>query len=154
MLKLREYEMRIQLTRDKTTMTKLNKQYLVCMNLIKLSDVRVHDIIFALHTARVMQIMGATMNLSRLIYFCLEAAINLNDEILKAECLIRLYGLTLDLKAKKIVEDLMIKHYYQTQYLEARKKMLSCLEDLKYVETKNNDQTMKPLFEDILALSL
>jgi hypothetical protein len=91
-----------------------------------------------------------TEQTQKLLYFCLEAANRLGDELLIAECLVMLYELIADKNAKNILEDLMIKHYHHTQYVVARKKMLSCFQDLKYVENNSIHQEMLPLFEDLL----
>lgn len=149
-LRLRECEMRVHLARDASVIKDMECLYQLACQLLNSNLVNINDIIFAIHTGRVLQILARIENTQKLLYFCLEAANRLGDELLIAECLVMLYELVKDQKAKNIIENLMIKHYHHTQYVVARKKMLSCFSDLKYVETNSINQEMIPLFEDLL----
>jgi hypothetical protein len=84
---------------------------------------------------------------------CLQSAIMLNDEMLIADSLIELYSLYSDNKNKREIENIMITHYFNTQYELVRQKMLTCFEDLEYVEKNKNHDEMLYLFENLMDLN-
>lgn len=90
---------------------------------------------------------------AKLAYFCLKGAYYIDDDILKTECLVTLYNLIPEVEGKRLIENLMIEHYYHTQYFFARQKMLDSFHDLKYVENKYPDDEITPLFEHLLIFS-
>jgi hypothetical protein len=99
-----------------------------------------------------MKLLNMTQRICKLAYFCLASAIDLEDELLKAESLALLHGLVMRADARQVIEDMMIEHYYHTQYDQARKMMLNSFIDLQHVEKKNKNLTITVLYEDILSL--
>lgn len=151
---LREYELQLAagLSPYRSNTLDLIEEW--ACQLVKTPSLTINNIIFILQAVRVMKMAGEAEKCMPLIYSCLEAEIVKNDEVLKADCLICLYDLALDADKKKMVEDLMITHYFNTQYVSARKKMLHAFKDLKYVENKYNHDNMTSLFEDLLAFNI
>ncbi|MBX3709292.1 MAG: hypothetical protein KIT56_09640 [Gammaproteobacteria bacterium] len=118
--------------------------------LIHCDIVNVNSIYFSLHAAYILLNLGLIHDAVKLLYSCLSISMRLEDDILKAECLIMLYQLV-DGDSRKNIEDLMIKHYFNTQYVMARHKMLNCFQDLIYVEQRCHVDELSLLFEDILG---
>ena len=108
---------------------------------------------FGLHTAYVLKRASLVEEASKLSYFCLDAAVRLQDELLKAESLVMLYDLIDDYAGKQIVENLMIEHYHDTQYLAARHLMLSTFEGLKHVEYSEDKESITALYDDLLTFT-
>jgi len=131
----------------------LDYLYQLSLNIINSQHVNSNDIIFLLHTAQIMLALNGKDKTITLVYYCLEASSKIGDEVLEAESLVLLYELVLDPVAKQRVEDLMITHYFNTQYVEARKIMLSGCPDLKYVEKKSDSNEIIALYNDLLAFS-
>lgn len=87
----------------------------------------------------------------RLAEYCHVLAVQAEDEPLQAESLIQLYQLIQDRERKQKIEDLMIIHYFNTRYAISREKMLSCYQDLKFVEHQYHHDELTSLFEDCLS---
>jgi hypothetical protein len=152
-LMLRVLEMQLSLGINKTLVTNLNSFYEAIFNSMNLAKFTIGHLPFILHAVRVMQTAGLIEKAVKLSYFCLDMAVKMQDEILTADSLISLYGLANDAASRKIIEDLMISHYFNTQYVAARQKMLACFAELKYVEIKHYDDEIRPIFEDLLAFN-
>lgn len=150
---LREYEIRAVLTHEFVGSHGLGFLHRLSLDLLKAKTMSGHDILFSLHTAYVMKITGLLEEAIKLIYFCLEASESVEDDLLKAQSLVMLYDFISDPEGKNIIENLMIEHYFETQYVLARKKMLASFYDLKYVEHKVNMDEVTALYEDLLAFS-
>lgn len=124
--------------------------YFHAMDLANFATVK--DVLFILHVIQVLQGFQLVTEALELAYACLIAARKLNDDWLLAESLIMLARLV-NTKKEKAVADAMIKHYCQTQYAGARKNLLLCYPDLKYVEKRNCESEAVSLFEELLTLS-
>lgn len=151
---LRECEIYVSLERKNNAVKQIYSLYHLALKLIKNAQCHVKDIVFGLHTAHVMKMAAMNDEAIKLAYFCLEASEKMNDALLKSESLVMLYDLISEPEGKKLVENLMIEHYFQTQYVVAREQMLASFHDLKHVESKQNQEEMTSLFEDLLTFSL
>jgi hypothetical protein len=151
-LQLRELEMRVSLGDQRAidTLSFLHETSWSCMSI---NIITIDNIVFMLHAAVVMRMAGLGECIP-LAYFCLEAADKIGDEVLKAKSLILLHDWVEDINDRKIIEDLMIEHYFTTQYKAVRVKMLNGFNGLKYVEKRYDYSEMMLLFEDVLALDL
>lgn len=149
---LRRCEMDSQLMFDEWRM---DVQLLLDWSVERLAapHIRIDDIQFVLHAVHVIRQMEMTNEALKFLYFCLEASIQMNDEILKAECLIGLYDLIERVEGRKLIENLMIEHYHHTQYSYAKSRLLSCFPDLRYVEGGQNGSLMASLVDDLLIFS-
>jgi|GEM_PF-3224835 hypothetical protein len=127
-------------------------QHLV-MNSISKRGVQAVDIIIAINAARIMHASGMIEDAIRLANFCLDASTQLVDDVLKADSLSLLHGIDNDSGSRRVIEDLMVMHYYETQFYLARQKLLSSFPDLKYVEHSHKKDEFTPLFEDLLSFS-
>ncbi len=150
---LRECELRMLLKQYHYQVGDLTGLSHTSLRLLRDDPMNVNAVLIGLHTADLLKTCDMMEEAIKLIYFCLETTESIKDELLKAECLVLLYQYIPDLEGKRIIENLMIEHYYQTQYSAARRKMQACFHDLKYVENKYQHDDMTPLFEDLLILS-
>jgi tetratricopeptide (TPR) repeat protein len=150
---LRECEIRMSLTGRQHFSTELRSLSNALLPFLHTEKNKADHVLIGLYVADVMAATGMQEDAVKLIYFCLEASHQMNDELLKTECLMKLYQLIVDPEGKKIIENLLIEHYYHTQYTVARRKMRDCFHDLKYVENKYHHDDITPLFEDLLIFS-
>jgi len=150
---LRECEIKMLVKCNQSEINKMRQLAHELLPFLQVDKNVVDHILIGLYLVDLMEKRGISDDAVKLLYFCLEAAHHIDDEILKTECLIKLYKLIAEPEGKNIIENLMIKHYYQTQYANQRRKMLDCFCDLKHVENKYLHDEMTPLFEDLLILS-
>lgn len=148
---LRDCEMRLKFNDD----CHEELQYLAAFSLCELQSkfININEIMFAMQTANVMCESSGKDEAIKLLYFCLEAADKLNDEVLTAECMILLYQHLRGSEGGILIENLMIDHYVKTQYGFVRKQMLACFSELKLVECKHSHAVMTTLFEELLSFS-
>lgn len=106
---------------------------------------------FGLHTVYVLNKANFKEEAAQLAYFCLRTAVTSSNELLKAESLILLNELITEYEGRNLIENLMIKHYFQTQHMIARKKMLKEFQGLQYVETNNAKELADLLLEKLLS---
>lgn len=151
-LYLRELEMRLSLG-DEHVVKTLDLQYETSWSFININTITIDQMIFMLHAAVIMQKAGLGQAI-KLAYFCLRAAIKIGDEVLKAKSLMLLHDWVEDIKDRKKIEDLMIEHYFVTQYAGVREKMLYFFNELKHVEKRYDCSEATLLFEDLLAFDL
>jgi len=147
-LLLRELELQLALGFNRLESSTLDFLYQLFMS----PDYFTHPVPMILHLAWIMQKTGMSKKAIELAHFCHELTIQSGDEVLKAECLVMLFDWS-DSESKKKIEDLMIIHYFNTRYVVARKKMIYCFKDLKFVETQHHDDATL-LFEDLLAFNI
>ncbi len=150
---LRECEVRMFLTKGQHLLTELRSLANAFLSFLHTDKNKSDSILIGLYVADVLVTTGMQEDAVKLVYFCLEASHQIEDELLKTDCLIKLYQLITEPEGKKIIENLMIEHYYHTQYTVARRKMLDCFHDLQYVENKYHQDDITPLFEDLLIFS-
>jgi hypothetical protein len=124
------------------------------MRLMKSNTITMSHIVYLLHAAHLLKMAKLTDAAIKLVNFCLDTSIKIGDEVLQADSLIMLYELLDEQGRKKIIEDSMITHYYNTQYVAVQKSMLQFFQDLKYVENKCHHDLMTPLFEDLLLFDI
>lgn len=151
---LREAEMHIALDKENASFNNIYALYRKSLKQLNAVNINPDEILLGLHTAHVLKLFDRQEEANKLLYFCLKASHQLNDELLTAECLVMLYHSISHHEGKKLIENMMIEHYFQTRYVSARMKMLNCFPDLKYVECMTNDDELTSLFEDLLAFSM
>jgi tetratricopeptide (TPR) repeat protein len=152
--KLREAEIKGVVSPTNECDDDVEPLYKLSKRLLEAKYINVNDILFALHTVHVMVLHQRQQDAAKLAYFCLQAAYSLNDELLIAESLSVLFKLAERVEVRKVIENLMIEHYFKTQYVSAKEMMLKTFADLKYVECQNDMLSMTALYEELLAFSI
>lgn len=109
------------------------------------------DILFGLSLSKALQKSGCLQDAAKLAYFCLEAAQNLGNDIIKTDCLISLYYLIHEPEGRALIQDLLDQHYQATDYLSERQKMQTYCRMLS-CESAQFDDRINFLYEKLLAL--
>lgn len=151
--RLRECEMRATLGDAQQASAELTILSKLALRLLKTTHVNKNDILFSLHVAAIFSQLALKEEAAKVAYYCLMAAEDTHDELLKAESLVMLYQLVQTTEAERLIEDLMIEHYFNTQYFVAKQQMLAYFVDLKHVESKYTQDAMCSLFEELLLFS-
>lgn len=153
-LALRKCELQIMSASNNVNLSSdMDKLYQISLQLIMNTPPLPRQLGFALHLAHLMRLVNMNQDAIKLSYYCLEAAVELGDEVLKADSIILLYHLLADNEGRSIVEDFMVPLYFHTQYAIVREKLLACFEDLQYVEQQHTNTEMTLLYEDLISFS-
>ena len=120
------------------------------MVLLQACPVSVNDVHYALHAVYVLNLYGLRDEAAKLGFYCLKAAVSLRDEVLKAQSLVTLYNLLLGGDGQPLIEAMLVNHYHESQYIDARQLMQNCFTDLKHVESNTNISAMRSLYENLL----
>lgn len=152
-LKLRECEMLIKFHKNNEVID-INRLCSTLMSLnIRSNEMKMKQLVFSLRLIDFMKTMDMIESAGRLANYCLQSALKMNDEGLIGDSLIASYSLSLQDNEKKEIENLMIIHYFNTQYEDTRRKMLQYFPDLKHVEKNENNHEAIFLYENLLTFS-
>lgn len=128
-----------------------NDLYLFACESLNISNINVHDVIYVLHVVRLLVKAGSLTNGYVLASLALKAAQVLQDDWLITEAMLALYQLA-DKNERHEIEYSLIKHYFHTQYVAARNKMLQHYPNLKYVERQDCQVQAISLYEKLLTI--
>jgi hypothetical protein len=150
-LNFRECEMLVKFYKNNEVID-INR---LCSKLLSLTihsnEMKLTQLIFSLRLIDFMKAMDMIESAARLANYCLQSSLKINDQELIGESLIASHSLSLQDKERKKIENLMIIHYFNTQYEHTRSKMLRYFPDLKHVEKNENNDDMFFLYENLLT---
>lgn len=151
--RLREFELRTVASAGKVDMYMARNNTDMAFRLLNRDGINSSRVALALHAVQVIRHGKLKDMAMQLAYQCLVAAGHCRDEILKAESLAQLYLMVEEAEGRKIIEDLMIDLYFNTQYVEARNKMIDVFADLKFVEIHDDADELNALYEYLQVFS-
>lgn len=115
--------------------------------------VRIVDVVYALHAASLLEKIEDRLGALDTIENAYLAAQKIVHQPLQAECLVKIYGLTLSGHQKEKIENRMITLYFESCYDSVRKLLLNCNPDLRFVECRAHEETLFHLYDDLWALA-
>lgn len=123
------------------------------LQVLKNQSQKLSDQILSLHLARFLSQLKLTKYASPLLHACLEHAIKLDDDVLKADALALLFTIGVRHYKDAFLEDCLVAHYHETLYPAARATLMRAYPELKYVEINQDFHQLTMLLHDLMLLS-